>query len=76
MKDKAVKVGKYKVGLPGSESYKAKTPRPVKIASETLTFIGGSIAIIAGAVTLQPWLIALGGIATLGGRFALKCFSE
>ena len=74
-KSGSVKLGTVKVGLPGSDSYHAKTPKGIKIVSESLIFIGGSISILAGAVTLNPVLIALGGICTLGGRFAIKCFS-
>ena len=72
----SVKLGKVKVGLPGSDSYNAKTPKRIKQISETLTFIGGTIGILGGAITLNPLVTAIGGICVLGGRFLLKCFSE
>lgn len=77
VKSSEVKIGKYRVGLPlVSDSYKRQTPKPIKIASETLVFIGGAVTLIAASFTPPAWVIAAGGLATLTGRFLFKCFSE
>jgi membrane protein YqaA with SNARE-associated domain len=76
LKKGTIKVGKYKVGLPGSDSYKAITPKSVKIVGETLLFIGSGVAIIAGAFTLPGWVVVTGSLAGLAGRYIAKCFSE
>lgn len=66
-----------KVGLPFvSKAYKAKTPRRIKIASECLIFTGAAVSIIAGAVTPPGWIVMVGGLSALTGRFLLKCFGE
>lgn len=75
--EKTVKIGrKLQVGLPGSKSYKAPTPKVIKIASESLVFIGSGVTIIAATIAPPGWVIMAGGLATLTGRFLLKCFSN
>jgi hypothetical protein len=71
------KLSKYKVGLPVvSDSYKSITPKPVKIASEICVLVSGTVTLVAAIITPPSWVLLLGGLATLGGRFLLKCFSE
>ena len=68
---------KVKIGLPlVSEAYKARTPNRIKIASESLVFVGSAITIVAAYFTPPGWLIMTSGLATLTGRFILKCFGE
>lgn len=67
---------KVKVGLPFSKAYKSKTPKKIKTASEILVFTGSAITIIAATFSPPGWVIMAGGLATLSGRFLLKCFAE
>ncbi len=76
LKKGTVNIGKYKIGLPGSDSYKAITPKPVKVIGETLLFIGSGVAIVAGAFTMPGWVVVAGSLAGLAGRYVCKCFSE
>jgi len=76
LKKGTVKVGNYKVGIPGSESYKAKTPKKLKAISEVLVLLGSAVTIIAASITLPPVVIAAGGVSVLVGRYGIKCFSE
>jgi hypothetical protein len=76
LKKGTVNIGKYKVGLPGSNSYNSKTPKTIKTISETLILIGTGVSIIAVSFTLPPVVIVAGSLAALFGRYGLKCFSE
>ena len=76
LKDGSVSLGSVKVGLPGSKSYHEKTPRKIKIAGETLLFVGGVVTFIAGIVNPPGWVVLIGGAATMSGRFIAKCFSN
>lgn len=71
------KTGKIKIGVPFfSEAYKNKTPRKIKLISDSLVFLGSTTTIIAATLTPPGWVIMLGGLATLSGRFLLKCIGE
>ena len=74
-KTKHVVLGKVKIGMPGSESYKAKTPKKLKTVGETMVFVGSAVALLAGGLTLPGWLVMAGGLSTLTGRFFIKMFS-
>jgi len=66
-----------KIGIPLiSEAYKAKTPKNVKIVSESMVFLGAAISIVAGAISLPGWVIMISGLSGLTGRFLLKCIGE
>lgn len=72
-----LKLGKFRVGAPFvSDSYKSKTPKTIKTVGETLLFVGGVVAIVAGVFTPPGWVLVAGGIATLAGRFVAKMFSD
>ena len=75
---KEIKINsKYSVGLPFiSDAYKSRTPKKLKNVGETLVFIGGAVAIVAGTLSPPGWVIMAGGLATLAGRFVIKCFAE
>lgn len=68
---------KYTVGLPFvSDSYKAKTPPKLKNVGEAFVFVGSAVTIVASSFSPPGWVIMLGGLATLTGRFVVKCFGE
>ena len=72
----SVKIGKYKVGLPGSDSYKAKTPKALKIISEGLVAVGSVIGILTLPFHWPVTVGAIGSSLVIFGRFGIKCFSE
>ena len=76
LKTSKMKVGKYNIGLPGSDSYKAKTPNTIKTIGEGCILVGSLVTIIAASLTPPGWVLVMGGGATLLGRFFVKCFSE
>lgn len=68
---------KYTIGLPFiSKAYKAKTPKNFKMVGDTLIFVGGAVALVAQAFTPPGWVLTIGGLATLTGRFVIKCIGE
>lgn len=69
-------IGKYKVGLPGSEAYKAKTPPKIRMIGEIFLFAGFAISVIAVPVGLPAWVIAAGSISGYLGKKLAKMFGE
>jgi hypothetical protein len=71
-----VKFGKYSVGLPGGDSYNARTPRPIKIAGEIFILVSGTVSLVAAFASPPGWVLFIGGFSTLAGRFVAKCWSD
>ena len=65
---------KYKFGLPGSKSYKNKTPSKLKLAGEAFIVIGSLIGIFCARHDI-PLMIEIGSASALCGRFLVKCVS-
>lgn len=73
----SINKGKHKIGVPFvSDAYKAKTPRKLKMLGDSLVFVGASISIIASTLTPPGWVVMVGGLAGLAGRFIVKCVGE
>lgn len=71
-----LKLGKkYRIGLPGGESWKSKTPSKLKNFGEGLVLVGGLVTLAIGSLTPPAWVVYAGGAATLVGRFLIKCVS-
>lgn len=70
-----MKMGNYNVGLPGGKSYRKLTPKPVRIVGDSLIFVGSVVTFVAAFSTPPGWVLMVGGLSAMAGRFIAKCFS-
>lgn len=70
------KVGKYNIGAPGSDSYKAQTPKKLKFISEGLIAVGSIIGVLTLPFHWPASIAAIGSSLVIAGRFGIKCFSN
>lgn len=65
--------GKYQVGLPGSTSWKSKTPWKLKVTGEVVILTANIMNVIVAQYNI-PVIIIIGSCLTLAGRFLIKMF--
>jgi hypothetical protein len=66
----------YKIGLPGTKTYKAKTPKKFRIVGEAFLFVGFAIGALAMPLGLPAWVIAAGSVAGYLGKKVTKMVGE
>ena len=76
LKKGEVEVGGLRIGLPGTKTYKAKTPRKFRLVGEIFLFAGFAIGALAMPVGLPAWVIAAGSVAGYLGKKVTKMVGE
>lgn len=70
------KIAGVKVGLPGTKTYKSKTPKKIRFVGEVFLFAGFAIGALAMPLGLPAWVIAAGSVAGYLGKKVTKMVGE